>query len=375
MKTLLLLPNIGMILLGIALLVTAVYLSRRRARTQQLILQTHAAALCEGRWFRIRYASPVYYQRWLKIFPWNDSGILHVTPQSIRLYLEHDQIIDIPVAQCHAHWHGQKFFPNGFVHWFSLQHAGAIHYLTSETGALILNSQTSTADIFTQLSNYLGDALDVAIPYFPPVAFAIEKNPAALTCVVVFFILLGYFLIDNFFVLQEDYLNWPKQYLFIIGGLLALIGAFLLMERHKVPTPENTVIALLLCAATVGAMYPGLRRLNQLTDSDGLQPYTYTFSETRLLIPQDTNLPRLAIAMGNRERDYWLQFKTGDSYEVLIRNGGLGFYQIDMSPIYSRMRDFYQLRAAIKNHASDTTSPATATATPTPTPVTPLTQE
>ncbi len=358
MKTLLLLPNIGMLLLGIGLLISAAYLNRRRERTYQSLLQTHAAALRDGRWFRIRYASPVYFQRWLKIFPWNDSGILHVTAQSIRLYLEHDQVINIPVAQCRAQWHGQKFFPNGFVHWFSLQYAGTIHYLTSETGTLILNSQTGTADIFTQLGNYLDDSLVVDVPYFPPVAFAIEKNPAALTCVAVFFVLLGYFLIDNFFVLQEDYLTWPKQYLFIGGGLLTLIGAFLLMERGNVPAIEKTAIALLLCTVTVCAMYPGLRRLNQLTDSDGLQSYTYTFSETRLLIPQDSTLPRLPIAMGNKERDYWAQFKPGETYEVQIRNGNLGFYQIDMSPIYSRMRNFYQSRSTNKLPAPGEPGPA-----------------
>jgi hypothetical protein len=357
MKHLLLLLNIVLLLLTIAVAIVATYLSWCRNRAQKRLVQRHADALREGRWFRIRYASPAYYQRWLKIFPWHDSGILHVTAQTIRLYLENDEVVAIPVAHCRAQWHGLKFFPNGLVHWFSLQHAGATHYLTSETGATILHSRSSSSDIFTQTCDYLGKALTVDAPSSPSPAFAIETNPHALGCVVLFFVLLLYFLLDNFFVLQEEYITWPAKILFVVGGLVTLIGAFLFMERGKVPVLEKTAIALLLCAVSIAALYPGLRRINQLIDSEGLQPYTYTFSATHLLIPQDPTLPRLPISIDHHNHDYWAQFNTGDSYEVQIRDGRLGFYQINMAPIYARMRDYYQQQYKLKQQARDTLAP------------------
>ena len=167
------------------------------------------------------------------------------------------------------------------------------------------------------------------------------KHRVALVFVILFFIFLSYFLIDNFLILQEEYISQPHQAIFVIGGLLALISSYLLMERKKVPRGGKKVLAMLFCLATVGALYPGLLRINQLTDSQGLQVYRYVFSETYLLLPEDKSMPRLALATNQDHKAYWSQYKAGDHYDIAIRKGGLGFYQIDMSPIIANIQQFY----------------------------------
>ncbi|MBI3561931.1 MAG: hypothetical protein HY080_09485 [Gammaproteobacteria bacterium] len=314
---------------------------RRRGRIQHALLKQHAASFQTGRWFRIRYANSAHFRRWLKLFPWHDSGILHLSPERICLYLHDDRRIELHPDQTRIRWHGQNFLPNGWLHWFSLSNGEHTHYLSSETGLTIAHSLISTRDIFAQLTGYFTGVIMVENPVVAMSRFAIEKNRHALISVIVFFIVSLYFLVDNFFVLQEDYVTLPPQLIFMAAAVLVLLAAYLFLERGRVPLIEKLVIALLLCLATAGALYPGLRRINQLTDSQGLQHQTYTFSATGLLIPQDPSLPRLTLAFDKSLREYWARFKPGDSYDVQLRYGGLGFYQINMAPIYTQMREYY----------------------------------
>lgn len=348
MTVFLMLLNLIFLVLVVAVLLYAFRQNRRRQQNQQALLQQHAELLRTGRWFRVRYASQHYHRRWLKFFPWQDNGILHLGTEVLTIFLAHNKILRLPAAMTDISWQGMSLLPNGLLHWLALQHGGETHYLTSETGLTVLHSQTGTHDIFMQLADTYPQQLVTGKTPVLDTAFALEKNRGSLVCIVLFFGLLLYFLIDNFFVLQENYLTWPSHGFFIGGGLLALVGGFRYMERHHVPRNEKTVIALLLCAGMVGALYPGLRRINQLTDSHGLQPALYHFSETRLLIPQDSTQPRITIAIKSRQREYWAQFQTGDTYEISLRHGGLRFYQMDMAPVHAGMRDFYEKQRELK---------------------------
>jgi hypothetical protein len=345
-QLLLALINLGMLIL---MLVLILYIWRQRAqrqRQQASLLKRHAAQLQDGAWFRIRYASATHFKKWGKILPWQHTGILQVLPNGLRLYLSNDNIVELPATQTQAAWLGQQFWPNGALCWLSLSHHDSEHYVTAETGATLLRSQTKTRAIFEQLMQFThGLTLDQQRHRPPVSAFAIEKHRSTLLFVILFFMLTAYFLIDHFFVLQEQYISRPYHAIFVIGGLLALLPSYLLMERAQVPRTEKTVIALLFCLATVGALYPGLRRINQLTDTQGLHVYNYVFSETRLLLPDDKALPRLALASNPHHKAYWLQFKPGDRYAIALRKGGLGFYQINMSPIMENIQLFYTRQA------------------------------
>jgi hypothetical protein len=40
-------------------------------------------------------------------------------------------------------------------------------------------------------------------------------------------------------------------------------------------------------------------------------------------------------------REYWAHQEPGSLHAFLLRQGGLGFYQVEMAPIYAKTRKFY----------------------------------
>ncbi len=41
-------------------------------------------------------------------------------------------------------------------------------------------------------------------------------------------------------------------------------------------------------------------------------------------------------------REYWAQFESGSIHHFELRKGGLGFYQLNMAPVYAAMKEFYR---------------------------------
>lgn len=323
-------------------------LQRRRQQHINRLLKLHQNELQHGQWFSIRYADAKRFRRWIKFFPWERVGILHIANGTINVYLDDDSIVSMPAGESSARWIGQNYWPNGALNWFGLQHKDQTYFFTADTGMTIINSRQKTISIFNQI------AADMIVTNPAPfdTAFAIEKNPHALFIVVVFFIFLFYYLVDNFFILSEEYVTWPAKIIFVSAGVMMLLASYFYMLRNHVPKIESTVIAILLCCASVFALYPGLRRISQLIDSENAQQYRYTFSETRLLIPDEKDLPRLTMATRKQDHAFWEQYKSGDHYDVKLRHSALGFYQIDMEPIYAQMRDFYRRQQELKQQAN-----------------------
>jgi len=169
--------------------------------------------------------------------------------------------------------------------------------------------------------------------------FAIEKNRTALTLTAVFFVLLAYAIVDGGFLLHETYALEPPFESLIIIGLMAMGIGMLWMLRSRVPFVESLVIALFTGAAAGAAAYPGLLRINALTDTEGLRPYDYELRSCTELRPHMAGLPVLAFP---KYCDYWSQFKAGSVQVFELRRGGLNFYQLNMAPIEQRMRIYYR---------------------------------
>ncbi len=53
----------------------------------------------------------------------------------------------------------------------------------------------------------------------------------------------------------------------------------------------------------------------------------------------DEKVPNLVFDIGS---GYWRQFEPGDSKTFELRMGGLGFYQVNMRPIYAEQKEFYR---------------------------------
>lgn len=170
-------------------------------------------------------------------------------------------------------------------------------------------------------------------------AFALEKHPWTLAMVVLFFLLVAYTVVDGFMVIGETYVSRPAYELFAVGGLAAAILATRLLRAKAVPPRESALLGALLGAAIGCALYPGALRLNQWTDSAGLQVHTYRSQGEGRFTPPDESLPELRF---EDHSEYWRQIGAGESREFELRRGGLGFYQLNMRPIHKAVVAFYR---------------------------------
>jgi hypothetical protein len=170
--------------------------------------------------------------------------------------------------------------------------------------------------------------------------FALERNPVAIGSVGVFFVSIMYAIVDALIVNPETYATQPFYMVYVMGGLAIGLIALSLMRAAKVPMTETIVVAILSGGAFGVALYPGLLRINQFTDSEGLQTYQYQMREPAHFIPGRDSLPE--IRFPERHREFWSRYAPGYTQEFELRKGGLGFYQINMQPIYDRIDDFYE---------------------------------
>jgi len=170
--------------------------------------------------------------------------------------------------------------------------------------------------------------------------FSLEKNPWALLFVIAFFVLIGYGLVDGIIANTETYLGRPFYEYYVLGGGATTALGVWLMRRAKVPWGESIIVATLTGGAFGAALYPGLLRLNQLSDDQGLQAYRYTMRQPADFVPTAEGLPE--VHFPDRHREFWSQYAAGRTELFELRKGGLGFYQINMQPLYERIRNYYE---------------------------------
>ncbi len=170
--------------------------------------------------------------------------------------------------------------------------------------------------------------------------YALERNPVALGFVVLFFVSIVYALVDGLMLNSETYAGQPFLSAYMAAGLTLGVLAALLLRGAKVPITETVVVAVLAGAAFGAALYPGLLRINQLTDKEGLRAYEYTMIAPAHFSPKIEGPPELKFPA--RHREFWSQYEPGSTERFELRKGGLHFYQINMKPIYKRIRDYYE---------------------------------
>ncbi len=166
--------------------------------------------------------------------------------------------------------------------------------------------------------------------------FALEKHRHALVATVLVLSLLCYAVVD-FAMNEEVYAVDPPLVLFAVAGAIAVLASMLWLVSAGVPRAETLGLSLLLGAAAAAALYPGLLRVNEATDDEGLRTYEYRLTEYVVFSPVDPNLPVLEFP---GVADYWRQFKLGTMHSFELRKGGLGFYQVNMEPVHARMREY-----------------------------------
>ena len=172
-----------------------------------------------------------------------------------------------------------------------------------------------------------------------PSQFALESNSHSLAAAILLIVFLLYGFIDMF-LNQEIYVEAPLFKVYFWGGTVVFLLTTIWLIWGKVPKGESIVLALMVGGCFGFALYPGLLRINQFTDTQGLQTYQYVLQKDYSLQPRENKeLPSLSF---EKDLDYWSHFEWESIHNFKLRKGGLGFYQVDMSEIYEDMREYYR---------------------------------
>lgn len=118
----------------------------------------------------VKYASEKKFNAFIKLFPWEASGVLRITDQQIMFQGATEsgsRPINIMFDPLHAStkWIGIKLI-NGATSWFELEQAGSRHYFTAETGVTVFGTQSGTDQIMQAVNARLYAARQQ--PQFPP---------------------------------------------------------------------------------------------------------------------------------------------------------------------------------------------------------------
>lgn len=173
-----------------------------------------------------------------------------------------------------------------------------------------------------------------------PLVFDLFKNWHA-TAAVALLAVIGLYGAADVVMLDETYAGFLPWTVWTLAGVFAAVLAYRWLSAAKLPFAIAITLALMIGLDVGFAMYPGLLRLNQFTDTAGMQPYEYVLREYVRLEPLDAGLPVIEFEQGI---EYWQQFKPGASYTLYLRHGGLGFYQLDLASVYAATRTFYEKR-------------------------------
>jgi hypothetical protein len=173
-----------------------------------------------------------------------------------------------------------------------------------------------------------------------PLVFDLLKNRHAAAAVVLL-AAIGLYGVVDLVLLDETYTGSFPWTLWTMAGVIVAILTYRWLSAAKLPFAIAIALALMIGLDVGLAMYPGLLRLNQFTDTAGMQAHEYVLREYVRLEPLEAGLPVIEFEQGI---GYWQQFKPGASYTLHLRHGGLGFYQLDLAPVYAATRAFYEKR-------------------------------
>ncbi len=174
-------------------------------------------------------------------------------------------------------------------------------------------------------------------------SFPLESNPCSLGICILFFALVMYALLD-FALSDQAYIGDSMHTVFPVLGVAAFSLFLYLQISNGVPVLESTFVSALTGIAFACALYPGLLRINQLTDIDGVQSYQYQMIGYTVFDPVDETLPRVRLT---RYLKYWSQFEPGSIHTFYLSQGVFGFWQINLKTIREDATEYYE---ASRNH-------------------------
>jgi hypothetical protein len=128
------------------------YQNSKRKKIRERTGQAFAQLIGNNNTVPVRYCSEPHFKSWLKIFPWEGSGLL-VSGVGVVTFVG-EKLNGVPLnlqfgrTDSTVTWLGKCPFPNGAVSFFVFDTRGEKHYFTSETGAFVFGSHKSTKAAF-----------------------------------------------------------------------------------------------------------------------------------------------------------------------------------------------------------------------------------
>lgn len=288
----------------------------------------------ERQFYRVNFSRPAHFSRWFRLVPIEGKGVLLCTAQGLRL--EGLTLRQEPLTRTYplqAQWLGNPGLRASNLHWLTLGQGADLLYLTADTGLNATQSREATADIFRMIQG------DAALPDVARHEFALDKHPATLKVVGLFFALVAFALVDGGFlnVNHELRSSGPALWLMVVLAPLGFL-AYPWLTRQKVPARESLVLSMLLGIGLEIAYLPGIKRLDEWL-SDGPQAYAYTQSAPARFTPLTPGAPVLNL---RRQPEFWAQFPVGSQHQFRLIHGPLGLWQLDRSELNPQMREFYR---------------------------------
>ena len=217
--SMLLLYAVALFQLALLALVLRLFWRNRAMKKRQDAL---VAGLQGQRYWRINMARQPFFQRWLRVLPFEAKGVLIDEGAQLRIkgfWLHSAKAFDVVVdkSQCQVEWLGNRSLRAGNLYWAELGTERWRLLFCADTGMYALPSREALADIFRSVFPKL--PLDQA----QTTDFALEKNPRSLVAVCLFLALLLFALLDSFVFNHFELVDAP-----------ALKGAWPLLTKTNI---------------------------------------------------------------------------------------------------------------------------------------------
>jgi hypothetical protein len=335
-----------LIILSVLGLMTYLALRNRRFKKQQ---QKILSRLKGERFWRINIARPEFIASWLRIAPYEASGVMIDTGDHIKIqgfWQKTGKLVEstFPKSELQAKWLGNKSIRSGNLYWAQLSSTHGNLMISADTGINAMRSREGLEDIFR------GAFPDIELSDAETTDFALEKNPRTKLAIIVLFSLMAFALLDTFVISKYELIDQQigsvlLHPLVMVGLAVFYAGALFLLYRFfkqgEVPARESWALSGFLVVIFLLSLGPLAKRLDQVLASSPSQDYAYRIIDDTRLEPVDASLqlPKLRFP---RSREYWAQIDKNTDYKIPFLRGPLGLWQLDHDKFDKPLIDFYE---------------------------------
>jgi len=319
--------NIGLL---IALLVPILYLLRKFRSITRLLEELHLQ-ISEGK-------GEIRAQVWInndqerlrlwKIFPSKEVGIMVLGSDKVSLYSINFKgertTRHFERSSLKTEWLGNQTMKDTNLQWFAICENESRIYVSAYTGLIALPSRQQTAEIYRNIAGQ-------HVQFQGMKEFALEKNTASLTTLIIIASVFAYAVVDGVFINPLEVVGYPKNIILFIALPFTTIcllatAIYSFMIRFSVPARETLVLTMLFYFSLIIATLPLLQRIDTSITTKPMQSYDYLMVKEGVFEPVNKDLPKLKLKI---KYDYWKQFGENHKFNFLLQEGGLGMWQFD----------------------------------------------